>query len=166
MTLVSEFELNILEILSGDARIAAAQIALMTGYSEQAVEQAIASMEEKKIIVNYPATINWDLVSRDEVEALIEVRVTPQRGEGFDAIAEQIYRFEEVNSVYLMSGAYDLMVLIRGRTLKQLSLFVAEKLSTLEHVNSTATHFVLKKYKHNGVILEGSTTDERLVVSP
>ena len=116
--------------------------------------------------MNYPATINWDLVDKDEVEALIEVRVTPQRGEGFDAIAERIYRFEEVHSVYLMSGAYDLMVLVRGRTMKQLALFVAEKLSTLDHVNSTATHFVLKKYKYNGVILTGKQIDSRLVVSP
>lgn len=164
--MVSELQLNILEILAGDARIPMAQIALMTGRPEAEVCQAVAELEKRKVIVNYPATINWDLVDKDEVEALIEVRVTPQRGEGFDAIAEQIYRFEEVNSVYLMSGAYDLMVLIRGRTMKQLALFVAEKLSTLEHVNSTATHFVLKKYKYNGVILTGTQDDNRLVVTP
>ena len=164
--MISELDLNILEILASDARTDASRIALMTGHDEAEVKQAISELERKKVIVDYPATINWDLVSRDEVEALIEVRVTPQRGEGFDAIAEHIYRFEEVSSVYLMSGAYDLMVLIRGRTMKQLALFVAEKLSTLEHVNSTATHFVLKKYKLNGVILEGSTNDARLAVSP
>lgn len=111
-------------------------------------------------------SINWDLADGEEVEALIEVRVTPQRDQGFDAIAERIYRFEEVSSVYLMSGAYDLMVLVRGRTIKQLALFVSEKLSTLENVNSTATHFVLKKYKNEGVILEGVRRDERLAVSP
>lgn len=164
--MISEFEMDILEILSGDARVPVDRIALMTGHAEAEVARAIADMEHKKIIVNYPATINWDLVSKDEVEALIEVRVTPQRGEGFDAIAERIYRFEEVHSVYLMSGAYDLMVLIRGRTMKQLALFVAEKLSTLEHVNSTATHFVLKKYKYNGVIMTGPEGDDRLAVSP
>ncbi len=164
--MVSEFELNILEILGNDARIPQERIALMTGRTQEQVTAAIERLEREKIIVNYPATINWDMVNRDEVEALIEVRVTPQRGEGFDAIAEHIYRFEEVSSVYLMSGAYDLMVLIRGHTMKQLALFVAEKLSTLEHVNSTATHFVLKKYKHNGVILDGARADERLVVSP
>ncbi len=164
--MVSELQLNILEILAGDARIPAAQIALMTGRPEAEIVAAVSELEKKRVIVNYPATINWDLVDKDEVEALIEVRVTPQRGEGFDAIAERIYRFEEVNSVYLMSGAYDLMVLIRGRTMKQLALFVAEKLSTLEHVNSTATHFVLKKYKYNGVILAGTADDARLVVTP
>ena len=164
--MITDLQLNILEILAGDARIAKDRIALMTGASEADVAEAIAQLEKDRIIVNYPATINWDLVDKDEVEALIEVRVTPQRGEGFDAIAERIYRFEEVHSVYLMSGAYDLMVLVRGRTMKQLALFVAEKLSTLDHVNSTATHFVLKKYKYNGVILTGKQIDSRLVVSP
>ncbi len=164
--MVSELQLHILEILAGDARVSQAQIALMTGHAVAEVAEAIAELEKRKVIVNYPATINWDLVDKDEVEALIEVRVTPQRGEGFDAIAERIYRFEEVHSVYLMSGDYDLMVLIRGRTMKQLALFVAEKLSTLEHVNSTATHFVLKKYKYNGVILTGAQDDKRMAVTP
>ena len=110
--------------------------------------------------------INWDRVEADQVEAVIEVRVTPQRDEGFDAIAEQIYRFEEVSSVYLMSGAYDLMVTVKAGSMKRLALFVAEKLSTLEHVLSTATHFVLKKYKLEGVIFEERKQDERLVVTP
>ena len=165
--MITDLQLNILEILAGDARIAKDRIALMTGASEADVAEAIAQLEADRIIVNYPATINWDLVDKDEVEALIEVRVTPQRGEGFDVIAEHIYRFEEVHSVYLMSGAYDLMVLVRGRTMKQLALFVAEKLSTLDHVNSTATHFVLKKYKDRGIILEKHRqSDERMIVSP
>lgn len=138
----------------------------MTGSDEKTVRESIASMERRGIIVKYPAMINWDLAGGEEVEALIEVRVTPQRDQGFDAIAERIYRFEEVSSVYLMSGAYDLMVLVRGKTIKQLALFVSEKLSTLEHVNSTATHFVLKRYKNDGVILEGVRRDERLAVSP
>jgi DNA-binding Lrp family transcriptional regulator len=123
-------------------------------------------MEERKIIVRYPAMINWEEVDKNQVEALIEVRVTPQRGDGFDSIAERIYRFEEVSSVYLMSGAYDLMVLVRGKNLKQLAHFVSEKLSTIEHVVSTATHFVLKRYKDNGVVLEGEQKDDRLAVSP
>ena len=164
--MVSEFELNILEILNEDARTPRERIALMTGRSVEEVDEAVEKLEREKIIVKYPAMINWDKVSREEVQALIEVRVTPQRGEGFDAIAEQLYRFGEVSSVYLMSGAYDLMVLVRGRTMQQLALFVAEKLSTLEHVNSTATHFVLKKYKSDGVILEGGRADDRLAVSP
>lgn len=164
--LVNEFELNILEVLSEDARTPVERIALMMGAAASEVAEAIARMEAQKIIVRYPAMINWDAVNRDQVEALIEVRVSPQRGEGFDAIAERIYRFEEVSSVYLMSGAYDLMVLVRGSTLKQLAQFVSEKLSTLEHVLSTATHFVLKRYKDNGVVLEGDGPDDRLAVSP
>ena len=163
---VNDFELNILEILKDDARTAPERIAVMTGSDEATVREAIRSLESRGILVKYPAMINWDLAGGEEVEALIEVRVTPQRDQGFDAIAERIYRFEEVSSVYLMSGAYDLMVLVRGRTIKQLALFVSEKLSTLEHVNSTATHFVLKKYKNEGVILEGVRRDERLAVTP
>ncbi len=164
--MVNEFELNILEVLSEDARTPVDRIALMTGREAREVAEAIALMEERKLIVRYPAMINWEAVDKDQVEALIEVRVTPQRGEGFDAIAERIYRFEEVSSVYLMSGAYDLMVLVRGKNLKQLAQFVSEKLSTLEHVVSTATHFVLKRYKDNGVVLEGTAGDDRLAVSP
>jgi DNA-binding Lrp family transcriptional regulator len=163
---VNDFELNILEILTEDARTTPDRIAVMTGSDEATVREAITSLEERGILVKYSAMINWDLAGGEEVEALIEVRVTPQRDQGFDAIAERIYRFEEVSSVYLMSGAYDLMVLVRGNTIKQLALFVSEKLSTLEHVNSTATHFVLKKYKNAGVILEAAHRDERLAVSP
>ena len=130
------------------------------------MEAVIRSLEAQKIIVKYPALINWDKLDQEQVEALIGVRVTPQRDEGFDAIAERIYRFEEVKSVYLMSGAFDLMVMVNARSMKQLAFFVAEKLSTLEHVLSTATHFVLKKYKSEGVILEERRGDNRLVVSP
>ena len=164
--MVDELERNILEVLSEDARTPIDRIALMTGKEESEVAQAIAIMESKRIIVGYPAMINWNAVDRDQVEAMIEVRVSPQRGAGFDAIAEQIYLFEEVSSVYLMSGAYDLLVLVRGRDVRQLARFVSEKLSTLEHVLSTATHFVLKRYKDNGVVVDGDRPDERLVVSP
>lgn len=164
--MINDLDLNILEVLAEDARTPIDRIALMTDHDPREVAEAIAMMEEKKIIVRYPAMINWEATEIDQVEALIEVRVTPQRGAGFDAIAEQIYKFEEVSSVYLMSGAYDLMVLVRGRSVKQLALFVAEKLSTIEHVISTATHFVLKRYKDNGVILEGEAPDRRLAVAP
>ncbi len=164
--MVRDLEMSILEILFEDARTPVSQIAVMTGHAEEEVEAVIRSLEAQKIILKYPAMINWDKVENELVEALIEVRVTPQRDEGFDAIAEQIYRFEEVSSVYLMSGAYDLMVQMKAGSIKQLALFVAEKLSTLEHVISTATHFVLKKYKIEGVICEGKKTDDRLVVSP
>jgi DNA-binding Lrp family transcriptional regulator len=163
---MDEFRLGILEILSGDARTGADAIATMLGRDAADVAREIKRLEDEAILVKYPAMINWEKVDIENVEALIEVRVTPQRDEGFDAIAERIYRFEEVSSVYLMSGAYDLMVLVRGKSMKQLALFVAEKLSTLEHVNSTATHFVLKKYKSDGVILDERARDDRLVVSP
>lgn len=163
--MLSELDINILEILQEDARTGVDKIAAMCGVSEEEAAKAIAEMENTGVILRYPAMINWDKVDRDSVEALIEVRVTPQRDQGFDVIAERIYRFDEVSSVYLMSGAYDLMVLVKGRTIKELALFVSEKLSTLEHVLSTATHFVLKKYKVDGVIISGATEDQRLKVT-
>lgn len=163
--MVRDLELSILEILFEDARTPVAQIAVMTGHSEDEIAAVIRSLEAQKIILKYPAMINWDKVENELVEALIEVRVTPQRDAGFDAIAEQIYRFEEVSSVYLMSGAYDLMVQLKASSVKKLALFVAEKLSTLENVISTSTHFVLKKYKIDGVICEGGKKDDRLVIS-
>ena len=164
--MIRDLELSILEILFNDSRTTPAQIAVMTGHSEEEVAAVIRSLEAQKIILKYTTMINWDRVEADQVEAVIEVRVTPQRDEGFDAIAEQIYRFEEVSSVYLMSGAYDLMVTVKAGSMKRLALFVAVKLSTLEHVLSTATHFVLKKYKLEGVIFEERKQDERLVVTP
>ena len=130
------------------------------------LSKAIRELEEKRVILKYPALINWDKVESGEVEALIEVRVTPQRDHGFDAIAEQIYRFEEVRNVYLMSGGYDLLVMLKAPTLKKLALFVAEKLSTIEGVLSTATHFVLKRYKNEGVITDEKQVDRRLKVTP
>jgi len=138
----------------------------MLGLSEDAVQAAIAGLEEQRIILKYPALINWEKVDVEEVEALIEVRVTPERDHGFDAIAEQIYRFEEVRNVYLMSGGYDLLVMLKSSSLKKLALFVAQKLSTIDGVLSTATHFVLKRYKSEGVILDEKTEDRRLKVSP
>ena len=164
--MIGEFEMTILEILSEDARTDIEKIAVMTGKTEKEVEDAIANLEKERILLKYPAMINWDRVREDVVQALIEVRVTPQRDEGFDAIAEKIYRFEEVKSVYLMSGAYDLLVIVEGANIKQLAIFVGEKLSTLENVLSTATHFVLKKYKQDGVIMERNAEDDRLQVSP
>lgn len=163
---MEKLELNILDILTDDARTPISQIAVMLGETEANIADTIARLERQKIILKYPALVNWDKVDVDEVEAMIEVRVTPQRGEGYDAIAEQIYRFDEVSSVYLMSGGYDLLVNMKARTVRQLALFVAEKLSTIEHVISTATHFVLKKYKTQGVLMDESEEDFRLKVSP
>ena len=159
-------EMSILNILTEDARTPISQIAVMLGEDEAKIADTIARLERQRIILKYPAMVNWERVDVDQVEAMIEVRVTPQRGEGFEAIAEQIYRFEEVSSVYLMSGGYDLLVNMKARTMRQLALFVAEKLSTIEHVISTATHFVLKKYKDQGVLMDETTEDLRLKVTP
>ena len=164
--MIGEFEMAILEILAEDARCDTEKIAIMTGKTVHEVEEAIARLEKERIILKYPAMVNWDRVREDVVQALIEVRVTPQRDEGLDAIAEKIYRFEEVKSVYLMSGAYDLLVIVEGANIKQLAIFVGEELSTIEHVLSTATHFVLKKYKQDGVIMEKGQEDDRLQVTP
>lgn len=163
---MDNFELNLLEAIAEDARVTPAALAKMTGHTIVEVQNTLDRLEKEKVILGYPAMINWESVDKETVDAIIEVKVSPQRGEGFDAIAEQIYRFEEVTSVYLMSGSYDLLVMLHGKSLKQLSLFVSEKLSTLEHVLSTATHFVLKRYKDNGIVVEGRHVDDRLVVSP
>ncbi len=159
-------EMHILEILSDDARISAEQIAVMTGYDVDEVRRAIGRLEKDRVLVKYPAMINWERTDKEMVQAVIEVRVQPQRDRGFDAIAARIYQFEEVTSLYLMSGAYDLMVMVEAPTLKQLASFVSSKLSTLESVTGTATHFMLKTYKYGGVIFEGDDTDRRLAVSP
>ena len=159
-------ELSILDILAEDARTGIPHMATMLGVSQAEVADTVARLEKQRIIIKYPALINWELVETEQVEALIEVRITPMRDRGFDAVAEHIYRFDEVSSVFLMSGGYDLMVMLKARTLKQLALFVAEKLSTIDGVMSTATHFVLKKYKTDGVIIDETDEDGRLKVSP
>ncbi len=158
--------MHILEILSDDARVSTEQIAVMTGYDAQEVRRAVKRLEDDRVLVKYPAMINWERTDKEMVQAVIEVRVQPQRDRGFDAIAARIYQFEEVTSLYLMSGAYDLMVMVEAPTLKQLASFVSSKLSTLETVTGTATHFMLKTYKYGGVIFEGDNADRRLAVSP
>lgn len=159
-------EMHILEILTDDARITPETIAVMTGAEIKAVHDAIAHLEQERIIVKYPAMINWERTDREMVQAVIEVNVQPQRDHGFDAIASRIYQFEEVKSLYLMSGAYDLMVMVEAKTLKELAHFVHSKLSILDTVTGTATHFMLKTYKYGGVIFEGDQKDTRLAVSP
>ena len=158
---------KILELLEQNSRYSAADIALMLGLEEQEVVDSIKEMEKDKIICGYKTLINWDKVEhREVVTALIEVKVTPQRGEGFDKIAERIYRFSEVKAVYLMSGGFDLTVVIEGKTMKEVALFVGQKLAPLDAVLSTGTHFVLNKYKDHGVIFEEIKKDERMIVSP
>ncbi len=159
-------KMQLLEILREDCRVSLEKMAVMTGASMEEVAGAIEEMEKKHVILRYSPIINWDLTERERVEAMIEVRVTPQRDMGFDAVAKRIYKFDEVKNVYLMSGAYDLLLLVEAKTLKELAFFVSERLSTIETVTGTATHFVLKRYKSDGVIFEGDKEDPRLVISP
>lgn len=156
---------EILEILSEDSRTPVEKMAIMLGRPEAEITQAISELEQDLIILKYSAHINREKADHDLVEAVIEVRVTPQRDRGFASIARRIYNFEEVRAVYLMSGGYDLQVQVEGHSLREVAFFVAEKLSTIEGVLSTATHFVLKKYKADGVIMDDEV-DERLVISP
>ncbi len=157
---------EILEILEENNRIEPEQIAVLLGRSLAEVQEAIRQMEEDRVIVKYQTLINWEKTGYETVAALIDVKVTPQREVGFDTVAERIYRFPEVKSVYLMSGGYDLSVLVEGKSMKDVAFFVAEKLATIEHVNSTTTHFILKRYKQDGVIFEDQEEDRRLVVTP
>ena len=143
---------ELLQLLEDDATLTTAQLAALAGMSEEETRAAVTQYEKDKIILGYKAIVDWDRTEREAVTALIEVKVTPQRGNGFDRVAERIYQYDEVESVYLMSGAFDLTVIISGRTLKEVATFVSQKLSTLEDVTGTATHFILKKYKEKHLI--------------
>ena len=156
---------KILKILDDNCKMTAKQIAQMLVSDEDTVAKTIADLEDKGILLGYNAMINWDKTDSDKVTALIDLRVTPQRGEGFDKVAERIYKYPQVRSVYLTSGGYDLMVIIEGSDMKSIALFVAETLSTMEHVISTTTHFVLKKYKDHGVVFENDEVDDRQVIT-
>ena len=157
---------EILEVLEKDSRTTVTDLAVMLGQAEDDIAVAISDMEREKIICGYHTLINWDRTCQDRVTALIEVKVTPQRDEGFDAIAAKIYNFKEVSSVYLMSGAFDLTVIVEGKTMKEVALFVGQRLAVIDAVLSTATHFVLKKYKDHGFIMDVDRKDERMLVSP
>ena len=157
---------DILSIIAEDSRLSAANIAAMIGASEQDVRAAIAELESAGVIVKYTALINENLTESERVEALIEVKVTPQRGSGFDAIAQEIAEHEEVKNLYLMSGAYDLAVIVCGKSLKSISRFVSERISTYDNVLSTATHFILKKYKVEGALMKRDDLAERLSIQP
>lgn len=163
---MTRLKTQVLDLLREDCRLPLEKLAVMLGVSTEEVAETIDSLERRRVILHYAPTINWDLTDRERVEAMIQVSVTPQRDMGFDAVARRIYRFEEVKSVYLMSGGYDLLVLVEAKSLKELALFVSSKLSTLEMVTGTQTSFVLKRYKEEGVIFDGSQSDNRLVVSP
>lgn len=150
---------KILQLLEQDARITPDRIAKMLGITEQQVIDEIHDLEKKNVILGYRALIDWDKVDRDSVTALIEVRVSPQKGMGFDELARQIYNHKQVESVYLMSGSFDFTVIINGRSLMEVSRFVSENLAPMENIISTSTHFVLKKYKDAGV--DFNPVDER-----
>ena len=157
---------KILNYIEKNSRIDLHELAVILGEDEAAVLNCLEEMEQNHVICGYHTLINWDKTSRDKVTALIEVRVTPQRGQGFDKIAERIYNYPEVNAVYLISGGYDLLVNLEGKTLREVASFVSNKLSTLDEVISTATFFVLKKYKDHGTVMDVKVPDGRMVVTP
>ena len=156
----------ILKLIEKNSRLAIHDLAVMLDVAETEVANEIADMEKEHIICGYHTLINWDKTSEEKVTALIEVKVTPQRGLGFDSIAERIYKYDEITSVYLMSGGFDFTVIIEGKTMKSVAQFVANKLSPLDSVLSTSTHFVLKKYKDYGRVLDAEEKDERMLVTP
>lgn len=157
---------KILQIVEKNSRIDLKELSIILGVEETDIVEETHKMEEEGIICGYHTLIDWEKTSLDKVNALIEVRVTPQRGQGFDSIAERIYKYPEVTAVYLMSGGFDLLVILEGKSLKEISSFVSDKLSTLDTVLSTATHFILKKYKDHGTILTKKRVDEREMFTP
>ena len=157
---------ELLSVIERNSRIPLDELAVILGVSKEAVIDEMAALEKEGIICGYHTLIDWEKTSQEKVNALIEVRVTPQRGQGFDKIAERIYNYPEVRAVYLISGGYDLLVTLEEKSLKEISMFVTDKLSTLESVLSTATHFILKKYKDHGTILGKKHVDEREIFTP
>ncbi|MDE7341697.1 MAG: Lrp/AsnC family transcriptional regulator [Lachnospiraceae bacterium] len=157
---------KLLSMIEKNSRIDVKELAVLMGEEEIDIVNELAALESEGIICGYHTLIDWEKTSIEKVSALIEVRVTPQRGQGFDNIAERIYKYPEVNSVYLISGGYDLLVTLEGKSLKEVSAFVSDKLSTLDTVLSTATHFILKKYKDHGTILMKKHEDTREKVTP
>lgn len=164
---MEQIEKDIIEILTADSRTPIDRLAAMLGVTKEQAESKVRAMEDEGVIVKYTAIVNADAAGDEEgVEALIEVKVTPQQGAGFDAIAQEIAEHEEVKNLYLMSGAYDLAVIVEGKSLKSISRFVSERISTYESVLSTATHFILKKYKVEGALMKKSEERTRLSVQP
>lgn len=155
---------GIVKLLQEDARYTADKIAVLLGISKEEAENAIRELEEKGIIVKYSAIVNTEKSGEDCVDALIEIKVTPQARSGYDAIAKQINSFEEVKAVYLMSGAYDMLVTIEAKTIRNIALFVSDKLSVIDGITGAATHFILKKYKESGVVLHSSENNKRIML--
>ncbi len=164
---MEDVKTKLLQALEQNHRISIKTLATMLNLSEKEVKEMIQELEEAKVILGYVTLVDWEKTeNNDNVTAIIDVKVTPQRDVGFDTIAQRICRFPEVKSVFLMSGSYDLSVMIEGTSMKKVAFFVAEKLASLENVQSTATHFVLKKYKQDGIVFEEDKRDHRLVISP
>ena len=159
-------EEKILRLMEKNSRISVKDLAVMLGISEIDAANTIADLEKENVICGYNTIIDWDKTSEEKVTALIEVKVTPQRGLGFDSIAERLYQYEEVTSVYLMSGGFDFTVIVEGKSMKAVAQFVSNKLAPLESVLSTSTHFVLKKYKDYGTVLGAPEKDERMLITP
>lgn len=155
---------KLLRLLEEDCTLTTEQLASMADMTQEEVKSAVKKFEEDKIVLGYKAIVDWDRTDRESVTALIEVKVTPQRGAGFDRVAERIYQYDEVESVYLMSGAFDLTVIISGRTLREVAEFVGQRLATIEDVTGTATHFILKKYKEKHLIFEKQEQQERELI--
>ncbi|GIO52190.1 Lrp/AsnC family transcriptional regulator [Paenibacillus cineris] len=166
MKQLTDLKLKVLDLLNEDARRSPALLATLIGVEEESVKEAIAELEQDHVIVKYAAVVNWSKIEDETVTALIEVQITPERGRGFEGIAERIYLYPQVKSVYLMSGAYDLLVEVEGRNLREVANFVSEKLSPIDSVLSTKTNFILKKYKQDGIIFEDREEDNRLMISP
>lgn len=151
---------RLLQLLESDCSLTRKQLAAMTGISEEKVAETIHQYEEDNVILGYKAVVNRDVVDSEDVTALIEVKVEPQRGDGFDRVAERIYQYEEVEACYLMSGDFDMTVIISGKSLQEVALFVSQKLSAIDEVKATATHFILKRYKENHVIFKRQEKQE------
>ena len=157
---------KILNFIEKNSRVDLKELAVLLGMNEVDVANELAAMEAEGIICGYHTIIDWEKVTEERVNALIEVKVTPQRGKGFDEIAERVYKYPEVSACYLMSGGFDLLVSIEGKSLKEISMFVSQKLSTLDSILSTTTHFILKKYKDHGTIMHRKYEDERMIMTP
>lgn len=157
---------KILAAIDRNSKLTAEELGLMLGCSKEEISKLIEEMEKEGVICGYPTLINWDKGENERVTALIEVKVTPQRGQGFDRVAERIYKFDEVEAVYLMSGSYDLTVMIEGKSMKEIAHFVSSKLAPMDTIESTVTHFVMKKYKEHGIPLVHKKKDERMLITP
>jgi len=157
---------EILTTIEKNSRVDIHELAVRLGSTDEMIASEMEKMEEEGVICGYHTMIDWEKTDLEKVTALIEVRATLQRGQGFDGLAERIYNYPEVKSVYLISGGYDLLVTLEGRSIKEISMFVTDKLATMENVLSTATHFILKKYKDHGTIMAKQSADERQMITP